>query len=146
MASYKWSHTILTRAKAKPVKLFKSDAEKNFQRDIDAARTGCSSLTARLAVAELEVSERREDAKRLAVEGADHGVLDKAEAKLRAAQDRVATLSSALAETKQTGSPQVHMLPRRPCHQAHRRSSHQSHERDRQDPYSVLHESFDLAE
>jgi hypothetical protein len=83
------------------VKLFKSDAEKNFQRDIDAARTSCSSLTARLAVAELEVSERREDAKRLAVEGADDGVLDKAEAKLRAAQDRVATLSSALAETKQ---------------------------------------------
>jgi hypothetical protein len=60
VASYKWSHTILTRAKAKPVKLFKSDAEKNFQRDIDAARTGCSSLTARLAVAELEVSERRD--------------------------------------------------------------------------------------
>ena len=101
MASYKWSHTTLTRAKAKPVKLFKSDAEKNFQRDIDAARTSCSSLTARLAVAELEVSERREDAKRLAVEGAHDGVLDKAEAKLRAAQDRVATLSSALAETKQ---------------------------------------------
>ena len=74
---------------------------KEFPARYRCGRTGCSSLTARLAVAELEVSERREDAKRLAVEGADDGVLDKAEAKLRAAQDRVATLSSALAETKQ---------------------------------------------
>jgi hypothetical protein len=65
VASYKWSHTTLTRAKAKPAKFFKSDAEKNFQRDIDAARTGCSSLTARLAVAELEVSERRDLATKL---------------------------------------------------------------------------------
>jgi hypothetical protein len=83
------------------MKLFKSDAETTLQKDIDAARASCTTLTSRLAKAELEVSERRGDAKRLACDSADDGVLDKAEAKLRAAQDRVTTLSSALGETQQ---------------------------------------------
>jgi hypothetical protein len=81
--------------------LFPRDPEKKLQRDIETARTNRDSLVERLQAAELLVSERQAAAQRLAVAGADDAALDRAEAELRKAQDRVSTLSAALDEIKQ---------------------------------------------
>ena len=80
---------------------FKSDPEKKLARDLDAARASRDGLVNRLKAAELATAERRTAAQRLARDGADDTTLDAAEAELRRAQDRVTTLTAALAETEQ---------------------------------------------
>lgn len=80
---------------------FKSDPEKKVARDLDAARASRDALVKRLKAAELATAERRTAAQRLARDGADDTTLDTAEAELRRAQDRVTTLTAALAETEQ---------------------------------------------
>src|SRR5450631_3105488 len=76
-----------------PVKLFTKDP-------LDAARDSKTKLAERLAAAETAVIEKKATTKRLAVEGADDSVLDKAEAACRAAQDRVSTLTVAILEVE----------------------------------------------
>jgi hypothetical protein len=73
--------------------------QKNPSKLLDAARSNCNKLTARLAEAEATVNACRSAAKGLARSGASDDQLDKAEAQLRAAQDRVGTLQAALTET-----------------------------------------------
>jgi hypothetical protein len=63
------------------VALFKSsNPEKQMASDIAAARTNRDRLSARLLEAEQAVVERRGAAQRLALDGADDMLLDKAEA------------------------------------------------------------------
>jgi Caudovirus prohead serine protease len=78
---------------------FRSDPEEKLAHDLDAARASRDGLINRLRAAELAVTERRTAAQRLARDGADDPALDAAEADLRRAQDRVGTLTAALAET-----------------------------------------------
>ena len=74
---------------------------KLFTKDpLDAARDSKTKLAERLAAAETAVIEKKATTKRLAVEGADDSVLDKAEAACRAAQDRVSTLTVAILEVE----------------------------------------------
>ncbi len=80
---------------------FKSDPEKRLARDLDAARASRDGLVNRLKTAELAVTERKTAAQRLARDSADDPALDAAEAELRRAQDRVSTLTAALAESEQ---------------------------------------------
>jgi hypothetical protein len=75
------------------VKLFTKDP-------LDAARDSKVNLTERLAVAAESVKERLKTARRLAVDGADDKALDVAEAEVRAAQDRVGTLTVAILEVE----------------------------------------------
>jgi hypothetical protein len=77
------------------VKLFAKDP-------IAASRDSKVKLTERLAAAELAIIEKKEAAKKLAVDSADDDALDKAEAAVRAARDRVDTLSVAIQEVEQT--------------------------------------------
>jgi hypothetical protein len=78
---------------------FRSDAAKKLARDLDHARAGRVKLSERLTVAQSAVTERMAATRALARDGADDGVLDAAEAALRVAQDRVATLTAALGDT-----------------------------------------------
>src|SRR5882757_6145112 len=55
-------------------------------------------LAERLSVAEAELGEKRAAAERLAVAGAANARLDRAEAKMRAVEERARTLRAALAE------------------------------------------------
>lgn len=80
---------------------FKPDAGKKLERDLDAARLNRDKLTDRLKLAESAVADSRAVAQRLARDGADDDALDPAEAALRAQQDRVVTLTAALAELNQ---------------------------------------------
>jgi len=80
---------------------FKSDPEKKLARELETARASRDGLVNRLKTAELAVTERKTAAQRLACDGADDSSLDAAEAELRRAEDRVATLTPALAETEQ---------------------------------------------
>lgn len=74
---------------------------KLFTKDpLDAARDSLVKLTERRAIAESVVIEKKESTKRLAVDGADDAVLDKAEAAVRAASDRVDTLTVAIREVE----------------------------------------------
>jgi hypothetical protein len=75
------------------VKLFTKDP-------LDAARDSLVKLTERLAIAESVVIEKKESTKRLAVDGADDAALDKAEAAVRVARDRVETLTVAIREVE----------------------------------------------
>jgi hypothetical protein len=75
------------------VKLFTKDP-------LDAARDSLVKLTERLAVAESVVIEKKESTKRLAVDGADDKALDVAEAAVRAARDRVDTLTVVIREVE----------------------------------------------
>jgi hypothetical protein len=75
------------------VKLFAKDP-------LAAARDSKTKLTERLAKAEIVVVEKKEAAKRFAIDGADDGVLDKAESDVRVAQDRIATLTVAIQEVE----------------------------------------------
>jgi hypothetical protein len=77
------------------VKLFTKDP-------LDAARDSLVKLTERLATAGSVVIEKKESTKRLAVDGADDAALDKAEAAVRAASDRVGTLTVAILEVGNT--------------------------------------------
>jgi hypothetical protein len=81
--------------------LFKSNPEKTMQRDIDAARSDCATLTARLNGAEKSVIERQDEAERLACDNAEDGVLGKAEAAVRVAQDHVKNLRGGLSKKQQ---------------------------------------------
>jgi hypothetical protein len=73
--------------------------QKNPTKALDAARVSRDKLTQRLTDAEANVQIKRSAAQALARSGADDSALDKAEAILRAAQDRVSTLAAALVET-----------------------------------------------
>jgi hypothetical protein len=77
------------------VKLFTKDP-------LDAARDSLAKLTERLATAESVVIEKKESTKKLAVEGADDKALDVAEGAVRAARDRVDTLTVATREVENT--------------------------------------------
>src|SRR3979409_595321 len=81
--------------------LFKSNPEKKLQGDVDIARSDCATLTARLNIAEKAVIERQDEAERLACENADDGVLGKAEAGVRVAQDHVKNLRGGLSKKQQ---------------------------------------------
>jgi hypothetical protein len=70
--------------------------------DLDAARSSKTKLTERLTAAQLVVDERQTTVKRLAVDGADDKALDVAEAAVRAASDRVGTLTVAIREVENT--------------------------------------------
>ena len=69
---------------------------------LDAARDSLVKLTDRLAVAAESVKERLKTARRLAVDGADDKALDVAEAAVRAARDRVDTLTVAVREVEKS--------------------------------------------
>jgi hypothetical protein len=73
--------------------------QKNPTKALDAARVSRDKLTQRLTDAEANVQTKRSAAQALARSGADDSALDKAETALRATQDRVTTLTAALAET-----------------------------------------------
>lgn len=62
------------------------------------AQTTRDVIKMRLALAEQAVKERHAAVRRFALDGADDDALDKAEAALRAAQDRARTLADALAD------------------------------------------------
>src|SRR5246127_1211147 len=81
--------------------LFKlSNPEKTVQRDIDGAIANRERLSAKLAESEQAIARHAEAAKQSALNG-DDDELDRAEASLRAAQDRSATLRAALADVEQ---------------------------------------------
>jgi chromosome segregation ATPase len=82
------------------VNLFKKSPEKKLQADLDAARTDCVTLAARVTAAEQAVLERQAEARKLARDNADEATLDTANANVRKAQDRLATLAAALDEAK----------------------------------------------
>jgi multidrug efflux pump subunit AcrA (membrane-fusion protein) len=81
--------------------LFKINPETTLQRDIDAARTNLSRLTAKRAETEQAIIERKGAAQALARDGADDEVLGKAEAATRSAQDRATTIADAVVEVEQ---------------------------------------------
>src|SRR3981081_679289 len=78
--------------------IFKANPEKALQRDIDAAKANHDRLAAKLAECETAIVERRSTAQALARDGAEDGVLDKAETAVRSAQDRAATIAGAIAD------------------------------------------------
>jgi hypothetical protein len=78
--------------------IFKANPEKALQRDIDAAKANRDRLAAKLAECETAIVERRSTAQALARDGAEDGVLDKAETAVRSAQDRAATIAGAIAD------------------------------------------------
>src|SRR4029077_19687235 len=84
----------------KPMALFKSNPEKAVQRDIDAATANRERLSAKLAESEQAVRRHADAAKQAALAG-DDAELDRAEASLRAAQDRSASLRTALTDVEQ---------------------------------------------
>jgi hypothetical protein len=75
--------------------LFKMSQEKQ----IVAAISARDKITARLADAERAVTDHRQVAEALALDGASDDALDAAEAKTRASVDRAATLRAALAQS-----------------------------------------------
>jgi hypothetical protein len=81
--------------------IFKSNPEKALQRDIDAAKANRDRLAAKLAESETAIIERRSTAQALARDGADDSMLDRAEAAIRSAQDRAATIAGAIADVEQ---------------------------------------------
>jgi hypothetical protein len=81
--------------------IFKSsNPEKAVQRDIDAATANRERLSAKLAESEQAVSRHADTAKQAALTG-DDAELDRAEASLRAAQDRRTSLRTALTDVEQ---------------------------------------------
>ncbi|MFK4525734.1 chromosome segregation ATPase [Bradyrhizobium japonicum] len=80
--------------------IFKPTPEKTIQRDIDAATANRDRLSAKLAECEQAIGRHATAAKDSALSGDDAG-LDAAEGSLRAAQDRAATLQTALTEMNQ---------------------------------------------
>lgn len=77
-----------------------SNPEKAVQRDIDAAAANRERLSAKLAESEQAIARHAAAAKQAALTS-DDAELDRAEAALRAAQDRSATLTNALSEVDQ---------------------------------------------
>jgi hypothetical protein len=80
--------------------LFKNNPERKVQRQIDAAATNRERLSAKLAEAEQAAARYAAAAKQAALSG-DDAELDRAEASLRAAQDRSGTLKTALGDLEQ---------------------------------------------
>jgi len=80
--------------------IFKSNPEKAVQRDIDAAKANQQRLTTRLVENDAAIARHTARAREAALSGDDAG-LDAAEASLRAAQDRAASLRTALTEIDQ---------------------------------------------
>jgi hypothetical protein len=80
--------------------LFQKNPEAKIACDLKAACAKCDNLAERLKTAEAAVVERRNAAHQLARDGVDDNALDTAEAALRAAQDRVTTLTAALADVR----------------------------------------------
>jgi hypothetical protein len=80
---------------------FWSDPMKKLQGDIASAKANRDRLTGKLADTEAAIIERRTAAMTLARDGAEDAALDKAEAAIRAAQDRAATITAAVAEVEQ---------------------------------------------
>lgn len=79
---------------------FKSNPEKTVQRDIDAAKVTLDRLSARLLDTDQAIVQHTAAAQKLALDGDDAG-LDRAEASLRAAQDRRSTLKAAATQLEQ---------------------------------------------
>jgi hypothetical protein len=81
--------------------IFKSsNPEKAVQREIDAASVNRERLASKIAESEQAVARHADAAKQAALTG-DDAELDRAEASQRAAQDRSATLRTALADVEQ---------------------------------------------
>ncbi|MDI3565406.1 hypothetical protein [Bradyrhizobium sp. Arg816] len=80
--------------------IFKSNPDKTIQRDIDSATANRDRLSAKLNECEQAMARHAMVAKDSALSGDDAG-LDAAEGSLRAAQDRAATLKTALTEINQ---------------------------------------------
>src|SRR5437016_6495947 len=80
--------------------IFKTSTEKTIQRDIDAAKANQQRLSMRLAENDEAIARHAAAAKEAALSG-DDARLEAAEASLRVAQDRAATLRTALAELEQ---------------------------------------------
>jgi multidrug efflux pump subunit AcrA (membrane-fusion protein) len=80
--------------------IFKSNPEKSVQRDIDAAAKNRERLSAQLVEFEQAIERHAAAAKQAALNG-DDADLDRAEAALRAAQDRSNTLKAALGDVEQ---------------------------------------------
>ena len=80
----------------------KVDADTKAQRDAEAAlrskRRDRDSLAERLAIAETSITSYRAQARKLAGDGADDKAISIAEGRMRDAQDRVETLTGALAD------------------------------------------------
>jgi hypothetical protein len=74
----------------------KGDPVKKLRRELDAARARHDKQGARLTAAESHLSDVRGEPVRLARDGAADGALDAAEAKVRAAEERVSTLRTAI--------------------------------------------------
>jgi hypothetical protein len=79
--------------------LFRVNTDKQSARDLETVRAARETLAQRLAAAQAAVTESRAAAQRLAADAADDAALDRAEASLRAGQDRIATLTAALTES-----------------------------------------------
>jgi hypothetical protein len=77
--------------------LFKPDAEKTLQKNLDTAK----SIAARLVTAKTLLAEHHATANELARDNADDATLDQAERRIRVAQIRVDALGAALTETDQ---------------------------------------------
>ena len=69
-----------------------------FENALKEKQAARQKLAERLSVAETELVEKRDAAERLAVAGAANARLDRAEAAMRAVEDRAKTLRAALAE------------------------------------------------
>jgi hypothetical protein len=80
--------------------LFKNNPERAVQSEIDAATANRERLSTKLVESEQGVARHAGAAKQAALTG-DDAELDRAEASLRAAQDRSATLKTALTEVDQ---------------------------------------------
>jgi hypothetical protein len=87
--------------KAKPPMKFFPNPEKAAEKKVADTRISRDALATRLAAAQGGVVEANVALRQLAVQGADDAALAAGEAKLRASQDRVTTLSAGLIETEQ---------------------------------------------
>ena len=69
-----------------------------FERALKEKQAARQKLAGRLSAAETALSEQRGEAERLAVAGATNAKLTRAEAKMRAVEDRAKTLRATLVE------------------------------------------------
>ena len=84
----------------------KADADLKAQRDAEGAlrskRRDRDGLAERLAIAETAITSYRAQARKLAGDGADDKMISTAEGRMRDAQDRVQTLTGAIADVDKT--------------------------------------------
>ena len=74
-----------------------------FENALKEKLTARQKLAERLSVAEVELAEKRTAAERLAVAGAANARLDRAEAAMRAVEDRAKTWRAELAGVRRAG-------------------------------------------